>query len=177
MILDATCGPRKMYLGRDQTLSNPQEILFLDKRAGVFIWKTSPKAKVQDRRVYDIRPSVQADLTRIPFREKLFSFIILDPPHGRFGRTSKYAKQYGTATKEELIDLFRDANQSFYRVLKDDGIVIAKISDIDQKNSEIIEEEFTNFNLFLKFDIQSRRKTRKSSTYLLLFLKKEVNIL
>ena len=72
LILDATAGNRTLW-PRD-----PPNTIFLDKETRLAI-----------------PPDIIAIWQKLPFRDKVFSLVIFDPPHEKFGRNSVHTNPKG----------------------------------------------------------------------------------
>jgi len=170
MILDATCGGRMMYRGRDKAFSE-EEIIFMDIRVGCYrtrFWHREGKIH--------IRPTVRGDLKHPPFRDNVFNLIIFDPPHMRLGKTSEYYAKFGSLSLREARTMFLKANRAFAEILKPGGLTLAKICDSEyrkgwnSRRSELLESYRTNFKLLYKVRITSEHQIGKMTTYLMLFV-------
>ena len=74
-ILDATAGNRAMHKDK-----NPQNLVFMDKEMGL----STP-------------PHLFATWQKLPFRDNVFSKVLFDPPHSKFGRNSVHNNPQGWA--------------------------------------------------------------------------------
>lgn len=127
MILDATAGNQIMW--KDKQNSN---IIFID---------------VQKR--LERKPTLFADNSNSPFRDKIFDTIFYDPPHAWnwdsiiFGSPDaeswnkkdgrKIPTYYGMErynSRMELVAHIWKAQKEFYRILKDDGLLWLKWVEI-----------------------------------------------
>jgi SAM-dependent methyltransferase len=81
------------------------------------------------------------DFTALPFRDGCFDVLVFDPPHlpnagGSEGGSRLWTKRYGITSNDPLRDgdniagLFRPFLSEAGRVLKPDGIILAKIADL-----------------------------------------------
>jgi SAM-dependent methyltransferase len=84
------------------------------------------------------RPTIIADNTRMPFRDRFFDVVVYDPPHipnqgkdkskdfnTRFGLGTRSPKEKGYTFAHTYPPFVREA----YRVLKPEGILLCKIAD------------------------------------------------
>ena len=106
-ILDATAADRAMWYNKENPLTT-----FVDVRP-------------------EMKPNIVMDITKPYFQDKEFDLIIFDPPHIPTGpeNTGVFAKKYGRFSANQIRELIRDAFNEFYRILKDEGLVIFKFND------------------------------------------------
>lgn len=140
MILDVCVGSAGFYQQRHLKLE--EEWIGIDIRKGDFTYKTA-SAQVPTQVI--INPTVLADMKHLPFRENLFSMIIMDPPHTDAGLLSWLGKHYGSWTRHETIETLRKANVEFERVLKPHGSLILKLMP---RQVPIFETLLKNFCFF-----------------------------
>ncbi len=76
-------------------------------------------------------PVVVADFRSLPFRNRTFDVVVFDPPHlTDGGKGSLYSERYETGEKAKNISyLFPPFLREAKRVLRPNGIVLAKIAD------------------------------------------------
>ena len=129
MILDATAGNRTMWQVKDIS-----HIIYVD----------------MERKLKN-KPTLFADNTNLPFPNKTFDTIFYDPPHNWGGgdepnpiypsEIKKWAEKhkpfaftyYGWDKYKTRVQLIRHvymAQKEFYRVLKDDGILLFKWNEM-----------------------------------------------
>jgi tRNA G10 N-methylase Trm11 len=171
MILDATAGNRAMWM-----LKNPQNIIFIDIE-----------------RKLERKPTMFADNTQTPFRDKTFDTIIYDPPHGwgsghpfykypdyetfakHWPNYGKYPRYYGwekNMSKAALISSIFYAQQEFQRILKDDGLLWLKWNEVMIPLSSIL-PVFTNWQELLRLQLSHEVHTAgKKKTYWVCLCKK-----
>ena len=119
-ILDVTCGSRTIWFNK-----NHPAAVYCDKREEEFtgMWKGSERKCV-------VSPDVVCDFTDLPFADATFSLVVFDPPHLiSAGQTGWLAKKYGKLD-EKWPDMLRDGFRECMRVLKPDGVLIFKWSEI-----------------------------------------------
>ena len=170
-ILDACCGPKMMYKGLHRNFSQ-EEIVFMDIRKGVFPldkWHVPPVI---------VEPDILADIHKLPFRDKVFSLILFDPPHGSFGVAAYFGAKYGGLKPSEYVSLLIWANIEFARVLKDDGYVFAKIHETQERNARAV-RCFGNFKqlMDIAYNSQAQRNTSKTKTHWMIFVKQSADTL
>lgn len=124
-ILDATCGSRMMWFDKEHP-----DAVYMDNR--------QLTTTLCDGRILNVNPNVIADFRDIPFKDDTFYLVVFDPPHLiKAGKNSWLAKKYGI-----LKDTWReDIRQGFcecMRVLKPNGTLIFKWSEVQIKLSELL---------------------------------------
>ena len=131
-ILDATCGGRSIWFNRQ----NPN-CLYIDNRIenGTKIWQSSKTGK---ERFIDVCPDIVADFTDLPFPDNSFYLVVFDPPHLlHVGENAWLKKKYGKLP-DDWRPLIKEGFRECMRVLKPNGTLIFKWSEIDIPVSEII---------------------------------------
>lgn len=113
-ILDATCGNRAMWFDKSCPLAT-----FIDVRP-------------------EVKPDIVLDCAPTSFEDKQFDLIVFDPPHVNVGANSQMAISYGHFTTAHIKELVNQAFMEFYRILKDNGVVIFKWNDHDTKLETVI---------------------------------------
>ena len=141
MILDATCGSKKIYQGWNNC--DIDSWIGIDIRKGDYSFKfESNWAKTE----VIIKPTILTDLKSLPFRNKIFNAIIFDPPYSTI-HWQWYELKYGKAWKKpEVVKSLFTANIEFSRVLIDGGILLLKTMP---KEFNLFKELLTNFKLIL----------------------------
>ena len=92
----------------------------------------------QKRRHLVIDPDIQCDFTDLPFDDCTFSLVVFDPPHiVNLGENSWLRKSYGSLD-ETWPALIRDGFNECMRVLKTDGVLVFKWSDISISTRDVI---------------------------------------
>jgi SAM-dependent methyltransferase len=134
LILDSTCGFRKMWRGR-----RPSNVVFMDIRK-------------------ECRPDVVGDLKNMPFKDEAFDVIYFDPPHHIPAKGFMYNYAFGEGlTPTQRVRLFYEANKEFSRVLKRNGLLFCKTTNMPKNpgfSSKYmhlcLEEMLTNFQLYAR---------------------------
>lgn len=124
-VLDATCGSRMMWFNHE----NPDAI-YVDCREvdAKLIWESKDG---KDLRYLDIHPDVIADFTHLPFPDNTFYLCVFDPPHvKRIGKNAWLAQKYGRL-HDDWEKMIHDGFHECIRVLKPNGTLIFKWSEID----------------------------------------------
>lgn len=174
MILDATAGNQKMWKYRKNDY-----IVYIDIQRNL-----------------ERKPTIFADNTKTPFRDKTFHTIIYDPPHDWGDTGSVYAfpdgENYNKAfpnypkeiptyygmdlyrSRSELISHIWRAQKEFQRILKDDGVLWLKWVELRFTVDRAL-TVFTDWDELFRFHAKSPLQTLGAySKYLLCFSKKEV---
>ena len=131
-ILDVTCGARSIWFNKHHPLA-----IYFDRRDVEY---EQTFGAIQSTRHKVIHPDVVGDFTDLPFEDNTFSLVVFDPPH-KFGlnQSSWIAKSYGTYdTKEEMLDNIVRGFSECMRVLKPDGVLVFKWSEVQIPTPEII---------------------------------------
>jgi len=129
MILDATAGNRTMWKRKQS-----DNIIYIDIEKQL-----------------EVKPTIYADDRQLPFRNSVFDTIFFDPPHQYGGGSLLFTSPYHTEkfrtiskrkapptyygwdkykTKAQLLRYLSDSSKEFRRVLKDDGLLWMKWSDV-----------------------------------------------
>lgn len=162
-ILDVTCGNRTIWFQK-----NEPHTIYCDKRReewdGMFGKALNSNGK-QKRRHLVIDPDVQCDFTDLPFDDNSFSLTVFDPPPHieNLGENSWMRKSYGTL-EGNWRPMIRKGFQECMRVLKPDGVLIFKWSDISVSTREIIE-------VIGQEPLFGHRSGRKMNTHWMCFMK------
>ena len=127
-ILDVCCGGRMFWFDK----KNP-DTLFLDNRI------MSPK-KMTNGATLEVAPDMVMDFRKLDLPDNQFSLVVFDPPHilKRGGKNSWMKDKYGELDKETWRDDLRKGFAECFRVLKQDGVLIFKWSELDILLSEIL---------------------------------------
>jgi len=172
MILDATAGNRSMW-----THKNSKNIIYIDIEKQ--LWN---------------KPTIYADCTQTPFKDKTFNAIFFDPPHdwgaepfdfemGKFLKSRQWGKTYPFQftyygwdkykTKQELIVFIYKAQKEFYRILKDDGLLLVKWCEVKIPKNRFL-AIFENWRLLMELPIGDPTHTwGEYQTYWFIMEKKE----
>lgn len=127
-ILDMTCGPRSMWFDKHHPAA-----IYADNRHEV----TEALQNGYGYRRFEISPDVVCDFTALPFPDSTFSLVVFDPPHLKTaGKTAWLVKKYGKLDDNWRL-MLRDGFREGMRVLKPDGVLIFKWSEIQIPASDI----------------------------------------
>ena len=124
-ILDVTCGSRSIWFDKH----NPAA-LYCDIREedDMLIWKSEDG---QSEQRLSVKPDIICDFTNLPFPSNSFSLVVFDPPHKtKLSEKSWLMKKYGELG-EDWQTVLHDGFCECMRVLKPDGILIFKWSEIE----------------------------------------------
>lgn len=128
-VLDVCCGGRMFYFDK-----NDPRVLFCDNR--------DFDTNLCDGREYAVHPDVKCDFTRLPFVDNSYSVVVFDPPHLKRHDTGKPATGWQFIKYGELHDdwpqMLAAGFRECFRVLKPNGVLIFKWSEIDIPLSEVL---------------------------------------
>lgn len=115
--------------------SDPRAV-FTDKReASLTMIDRTRKSGLQH---LEVSPDMVADFTALPFADESFSLVVFDPPHlTRGGKDSWMVAKYGKLTGDWENDLRRGFAEC-WRVLRPQGTLIFKWSEIQVPISQIV---------------------------------------
>lgn len=129
-ILDVTCGDRTMWFQK-----NHPSAVYCDKRreewAGVF-------GSAKKKRHLVIAPDIQCDFTDLPFADASFSLVVFDPPHIKNLTDKSWMKKAYGSLEDGWEQMIRDGFQECMRVLRPDGVLVFKWSDISISTRDVI---------------------------------------
>ena len=126
-ILDVCCGNRGFWFNK-----NHPNVLFCDNRV-------REKGFVDDRYNYEIKPDKVMDFRNIPYRDKKFKLIVMDPPHIKAkGENFRMVKKYGYLDLNWK-ELIKKGFDECWRVLDDYGVLIFKWNEASIKKKEVLE--------------------------------------
>ena len=170
-ILDATAGNRTMW-----TYKNSENIIYIDIEKG--LWN---------------KPTIYADCTQTPFKDKQFHTIFFDPPHDWGGEpfdfnrakhalTRSWIRKHPYETtyygwdkfkrKREIIKFIYWAQKEFTRILEDDGLLFVKWCEVNIPLNRFI-ALFINWRLLMEIPVSDKQHSYgESKTYWLIFEKK-----
>ena len=163
-ILDATCGNRTIWFQK-----NEPHTIYCDKRKEEWEQRFGSQLNSdgsKTRRHLVINPDVQCDFTDLPFGDNTFSLVVFDPPHIiNLGKNGWIRKAYGSLD-ENWSCLIHDGFKECFRVLKPDGVLIFKWSEVSINTRDII-KAIGREPLF------GHRSGKKMNTHWLCFMKFE----
>ena len=150
-VLDVCCGAKMFYFDKN----NP-DVEFCDNR--------TLDDTLCDGRKLEIHPDTVADFTDLPFESESFYVVVFDPPHlVQVGEKSWLAKKYGKLPSDWQT-LIRKGFEECMRVLKPNGVLVFKWSEVDITVSEIIKTVG-------KEPVLGHKSGKLNKTHWLLFMK------
>lgn len=145
-ILDPCCGSKMFWFD-----TNNPNVEFCDIRK-------LDKQEYYPGRYIEINPDTICDFTNLPFENNMFYLVVFDPPHLRHsGKKSIMRLKYGTLN-DDWKETLRKGFDECMRVLKPNGVLIFKWSEIQITLSEIL-PLFRQAPLFGNKYIKKGRKT------------------
>ena len=130
---------------------------------GTTIWSSTKNDSV---RRLNVNPDVIADFTNIPFDDDTFHLVVFDPPHLKnIGDTAWMAKKYGKLPNDWK-PLIHDGFWECMRVLKKNGVLIFKWSEIQIPTRDVI-------NAIGIYPLFGNRSGKQSKTHWMVFIKDE----
>ena len=150
-ILDACCGSRMMWFDKHNS-----DAVYMDIRNCEFV--------ACDGRKVNIDPDVIGDFRDIPFPDKTFKLVVMDPPHlNHLGNNSYTAQKYGKLFPSWEADLRRGFDECM-RVLDDSGVLVFKWNEYQIPTSKIIE-------IFGREPLFGHRCGKQSRTHWMVYMK------
>lgn len=116
---------------------NNKDVEFCDIRTmdNELIWESRDG---KERYYMTVSPDTVCDVRNLPFADNTFWHIVFDPPHlTRAGEKSWLQKKYGRLS-DDWEAFIRDSFVELMRVLKPNGTLIFKWSEVDVKVSEML---------------------------------------
>ena len=159
-ILDVTCGMRGIWFNK-----NHPDAIYCDRRKEEHHIETE---KGGTKNIV-INPDVVCDFTNLTFKDNEFSLVVFDPPHlTNTGEDSLMNKLY-TKLDNDWQKMLHDGFQECMRVLKPDGVLIFKWSDISISTRQVID-------VFGQEPLFGHRSGKKMNTHWLCFMKCDDNL-
>lgn len=162
IILDTTCGSRSIWFNK-----NEPHTIYCDIRSeeweGDFGSAIRSDGKKKHRELV-INPDIICDFTDLPFENNSFYLVIFDPPHIKnLGKDSWMRKAYGSLY-EGWEDMIRNGFRECMRVLKENGVLVFKWSDVSVSTRDII-------NVIGQEPLFGHRSGKKMNTHWMCFMK------
>ena len=152
-IVDVCCGSKMFWFDKNNPATE-----FCDNRV-------MPKTEYYPNRYIEIAPDTVCDFTDLPFPDNSFYLAVFDPPHlERVGESSIMFMKYGKL-KGDWRTMLSTGFDECMRVLKPNGVLIFKWSEIQIPLSEIL-PLFNQDPLF-----GNRHISRSNKTHWLCFMK------
>lgn len=87
-----------------------------------------------------IKPDQVMDFREIPYPEETFHLVVFDPPHRiKLNGDSDFIKKYGDLQKESWKDDLAQGFKECFRVLKPNGVLVFKWSEVSIKLNQVLE--------------------------------------
>lgn len=167
-IIDVCCGGKMFYFDK-----NDPRVLFCDCR--------TVKTQLCDGRHFEVKPDVLCDFTNLPFDDQTFQLVVFDPPHLlRNTGDPKLAMQYDPLNEKskpngyQMIkygalysdweDMLKRGFSECFRVLKTNGILIFKWSEVDIPVKKVL-------SLTDQKPLFGNRSGKRSNTHWICFIK------
>lgn len=113
-VLDPCCGSRKFYFNKDAPF-----VLYGDIRDETYVQC--------DGRKLVVHPDVKLDVTKLDFRDEIFSLVVYDPPHLQWAGHDSFIRQaYGVLPRNEPMEYIVRGFNECWRVLRPEGTLIFK---------------------------------------------------
>ena len=152
-VLDVCCGPRGFWFDKQDSRA-----LYLDKRreTHVDVYKCGIKTNVID-------PDIIGDFTNIEQPDETFWHIVFDPPHISRKSQGQIVKYYGSL-EGDWREMIRKGFKECFRVLKPNGTLVFKWSEVQYPIKEIL--ELTDYK-----PLYGHKSGKKMNTHWVCFIK------
>jgi hypothetical protein len=152
-VLDVCCGPRGFWFDKQD-----DRALYLDKRreTHVDVYKCGIKTNVID-------PDIIGDFTNIDQPDETFWHIVFDPPHISRKSQGQIVKKYGSL-EGDWREMIRKGFKECFRVLKPNGTLVFKWSEVQYPIREIL--ELTDYK-----PLYGHKSGKKMNTHWVCFIK------
>ena len=154
-ILDVTCGNRQIWFQK-----NEPHTIYCDKR----IERHEMISKNGGTKRLDINPDVVCDFSNLPFGDNSFSLVVFDPPHVENLLESAWLHKEFGSLDGDWKPMIRKGFKECMRVLKPDGVLVFKWSDVSISTREII-------NVIGQEPLFGHRSGKKMNTHWMCFMK------
>ena len=153
-ILDVACGGKAFYFDKHDS-----RVEFCDRR-DVDNYEYYPG------RYLEVKPNTLCDFTALPFDDASYALVVFDPPHlTNAGPTSWMAAKYGRL-EGDWKEMLRQGFAECFRVLRPEGTLIFKWSEVQVPLREILE-------LAPEKPIFGHRSGKNMNTHWICFMKEE----
>lgn len=163
-ILDVTCGSRTIWFQKE----HPSAI-YCDKRREEWegdFGKTLRQDGTKKHRHLIIDPDVVCDFTNLPFENESFALVVFDPPHITNLSENNWMRKAYESLDGDWQEMIRNGFKECLRVLKADGVLIFKWSDISVSTRDIIK-------IIGQEPLIGHRSGKKMNTHWMCFMKGE----
>ena len=161
-ILDVTCGDRTIWFQK-----NEPHTIYCDKRCEEWegdFGRVLNKDGKQKHRHLIINPDVLCDFTDLPFDSCQFSLVVFDPPHIENLSVGAWMRKSYGSLDGDWKPMIRKGFEECMRVLKPDGVLIFKWSDVSISTREIL-------NVIGQEPLFGHRSGKKMNTHWMCFMK------
>ena len=125
IILDATCGTRMLHFEK----KNP-DVLYADIR--------DEEITICDGSVIKIKPDIQMDFRKMPFKDNTFKMVVFDPPHIQgLSPNCLMGQKFGSLLPTWRTDLKAGFDECM-RVLEPQGVLIFKWNETQVTITEVL---------------------------------------
>ena len=156
-ILDVTCGSRQIWFDKKEP-----HTIYCDRREGKF--EIDVKGENPHHKTLEITPDVICDFTDLPFDDDSFSLVVFDPPHVEHLSSASWMYKAFTSLDGDWKPMIRKGFEECMRVLKPDGVLVFKWSDVSISTREII-------NVIGQEPLFGHRSGKKMNTHWMCFMK------
>ena len=157
-VLDACCGGKMMWFDKGDN-----RVVFADCRNEVMVIDHLPSQ--QGRSPKSIQPDFMHDFRNMNFPDESFYHVVFDPPHVReLSMKSVAGFSYGSLDKHCWRDDLTKGFAECFRVLKPNGTLIFKWSEVDIPLKEIL-------SLTPEKPLYGHRSGKKANTHWVCFIK------
>ena len=162
IILDTTCGSRSIWFNK-----NEPHTIYCDIRSeeweGDFGNAIRSDGQKKHRKIV-INPDIICDFTDLPFENNSFHMVVFDPPHIKnIAKGAWMRKMYGSLD-HGWEDMIRNGFRECMRVLKENGVLVFKWSDVSVSTRDII-------NVIGQEPLFGHRSGKKMNTHWMCFMK------
>ena len=127
-VLDVCCGPKGMWFDKQD-----ERALYLDRRDEVH-----ENDYATGYKKLEIKPDIVGDFTDIKQPDESFYIVVFDPPHIKRNKLGEITKRYGNLDGDWK-DMIRKGFEECFRVLKPNGTLIFKWSEVQFPIKDILE--------------------------------------
>jgi hypothetical protein len=146
----------------------------MDNRAGYFKGYPRPSRNNAVETIH-INPDVLSSLTRLPFRDNVFSLIIYDPPWMNISPSSWFHFRYDGWNRHTYALTTHWVNKEFHRVLQPHCTLLTKYQTPPTTAVAPLEDylhKMTNFTYVLELTRDSKAGQSEAPVYWLVFVAK-----
>ncbi len=123
-----------------------------------------PKQEFYTNRYIEIKPDTVCDFTDLPFEDNQFYLVVFDPPHLKHVGDSSWLKLKYGRLEGDWQKMIHDGFTECFRVLKPNGVLIFKWSEVDIPLKEILK-------LCPEKPLFGNRSGRNNNTHWVCFMK------